>query len=64
MAKGEETPRQRAKREGKPYIKIIVDTRHAIPGGTLLEMEGPHSLEQAVSTQNHLLDLMTPRKKA
>lgn len=58
MAKGEETPRQRAKREGKAYIKIIVDTRHAIPGGSLLELEGPHSLEDAVKAQEFLLTLV------
>lgn len=38
----EETPRQRAKREKKPYLKVIVDTRWSGPeGGWCWEGEGP-----------------------
>lgn len=40
----EESPRQRAKREGKPYIKVIVDTRWS-DGGWCWEAEGPVDAE-------------------
>lgn len=41
------TPRQRAKREGKAYIKIVVDQRFSSKKGALIEYEGPHTDEQA-----------------
>jgi hypothetical protein len=53
-----ETPRQRAKREKKAYIRIIIDERFSRPGGALLDYEGPHSPERAAATQKFLLEMM------
>lgn len=37
----DETPQQIAKRKGKPYLRLTIDTRYSAPNGTLVEIEGP-----------------------
>lgn len=52
-----ETPRARAKREGKAYVKLVIDTRYSEPNGTLIELEGPHELEHLAAARKCLRDL-------
>lgn len=53
------TPRQRAKREGKAYVKIVVDQRFSKkPGGALLEYDGPHTNEQAEEVLKFILSMV------
>lgn len=53
-----ETPRQRAKREKKAYIRLIIDTRHSEPGGWLHDYEGPHDAGSVSIAREALLALI------
>lgn len=54
----EETPYRRAKREGKAYVKILVDNRPAAPGEARIELEGAFTLEQGKRVQEFMLELL------
>jgi hypothetical protein len=54
----DETPRQRAKREGKAYVKILIEGRYATPKSARLEIEGAFDRAAAEAFYNAVWALL------
>lgn len=58
MSKGELTPFQEAKKQGLPYLKLVIDERHLRIKRGRIEIEGPFSRRATAKARRFLQALI------